>query len=108
MVRGDIFQLRAPRVARRHEQRGRRYGVVLQSSRFAALSTVLVAPTSTTAREASFRPEFILQGKRTRVMVEQLCALDHSRLGSRVGALTLDERASVDRALELLLGLDLR
>lgn len=103
MVRGDVYELRAPRVARGREQRGRRYGVVLQATRFLALSTVIVAPTSSSAREASFRPNVDLGGKRTRVMLEQLCALDFSRLGKRVGALAAGELVEVDRALELVL-----
>jgi mRNA-degrading endonuclease toxin of MazEF toxin-antitoxin module len=46
-----------------------------------------------------------LQGETTRVLVEQLCALDYSRLGDRVGGLAHEELADVDRALDLLLGL---
>ena len=105
MVRGDVHELRAPRAARGREQRGQRYGVVLQSTRFLALSTVIVAPTSASVRGASFRPVIELQGETTRVLVEQLCALDYSRLGDRVGGLAHEELADVDRALDLLLGL---
>jgi mRNA interferase MazF len=105
VVRGDVFELRAPRVARGREQLGRRYGVIVQSTRFLALSTVVVAPTSTAARPASFRPEVELEGERTRVMVEQLCALDYARLGGQVGSLSSEEGEEVDRALELLLDL---
>jgi len=104
VVRGDVYELRAPRVARGREQRGRRFGVVLQSTRFLALSTVVVAPTSSSVRAASFRPAVELRGQSTRVMVEQLCALDYSRLGERVGELADVELAEVDRALGLLLG----
>ena len=105
MARGDVHQLRAPRAARGREQRGHRYGVVLQSTRFLALSTVIVAPTSSSVRSASFRPAIELQGEVTRVLVEQLCALDHSRLGDRVGSLAAEDLAKVDRAHALLLGL---
>lgn len=105
MARGDVHQLRAPHPARGREQRGHRYGVVLQSTRFLALSTVIVAPTSSAVRSASFRPAIELQGEVTRVLVEQLCALDYSRLGDRVGALAAEDLAEVDRALALLLGL---
>ena len=100
MVRGDVSGPRA-----QLEQRGHRYGVVLQSTRFLALSTVIVAPTSASVRGASFRPVIELQGETTRVLVEQLCALDYSRLGDRVGGLADEELADVDRALDLLLGL---
>ncbi|WP_139811621.1 type II toxin-antitoxin system PemK/MazF family toxin, partial [Mycobacterium avium] len=54
-MRGEVFRLRAPRPARGHEQSGSRYAVVVQSDQL-PLSTWLVAPTSTSARAASFRP----------------------------------------------------
>jgi mRNA interferase MazF len=55
-VRGEIYRLRAPRDVRGHEQSGLRYAVVVQSDQL-PLSTWLVAPTSTSAQPASFRPE---------------------------------------------------
>src|SRR4051794_23553898 len=58
-VRGDVHRLRAPRSARGHEQQGSRYAVVVQSDAL-PLSTLIVAPTSTSARPASFRPEINL------------------------------------------------
>ncbi|MDP5184227.1 type II toxin-antitoxin system PemK/MazF family toxin [Blastococcus sp. BMG 814] len=61
-VRGEVFRLRAPREARGHEQAGSRYAVVVQSDQL-PLSTWMVAPTSTSARPATFRPEVeILSG----------------------------------------------
>lgn len=71
------------------------------------LSTWLVAPTSTGRREASFRPEVEVEGTRTRVMVEQLTAVDpQSRLGELVGRLGNAELRAVDAALLAVLGLD--
>ena len=49
---------RAPRANRGHEQRGTRFAVVVQSDSL-PLSTLLVAPTSTSARAASFRPRIL-------------------------------------------------
>jgi len=100
-VRGEVFRLRAPRNTRGHEQR---YAVVVQSD-LLPLSTWLVAPTSTSARPASFRPEVEIDGKTTRVLAEQTTAVDPERLGERVGALTRDEMAGVDQALRTVLGL---
>jgi mRNA interferase MazF len=104
--RGDVYRLRAPRGTRGHEQRGARYGVVLQADELLALSTVIVAPTSTSARAASFRPEVEVSGTRTRVLVEQLGAVDQRRLGDDVGSLNWSELEEVDRALTIVLGLD--
>jgi len=103
-VRGDIHRLRAPRDARGHEQNGARYAVVVQSD-LLPLSTWLVAPTSTSARPASFRPEIELNGQLTRVLVEQTVAVDPSRLGDAVGRLALHELHEVDHALRVVLGL---
>ena len=104
-MRGDIYRLRAPRGGQGHEQQGERYGVIVQSDDL-VLSTVLVAPTSTSARSASFRPEIELGGQTTRVLVEQTAALDAEvRLAEWAGRLSADELRAVDRALHDVLGL---
>lgn len=105
-MRGDVYRLRRPRDARGHEQAGPRYAVVLQVEDLAALSTWIVAPTSTGRRAASFRPEVEIDGVRTRVLVEQVTAVDPEvRLGERVGRLAPHEMADVDDALAVVLGL---
>lgn len=104
-MRGDVYRLRAPRGATGHEQRGRRYAVVVQSDDLDLLSTWMVAPTSTSARPATFRPAIDLNGTPTHVLVEQTSAVDPSRLGDRVGHLGFDELRAVDAALRLVLAL---
>ncbi len=104
MRRGEIHELRLPK-GRGHEQQGRRYGVVVQSDALLPRSVVLVAPTSTSARPASFRPTVDIAGKSTRVLVEQLGAVDVSRLGDVVGHLTQEEQWGVDVALATVLDL---
>ncbi len=105
MQRGDIYELRLPKGVG-HEQRGRRLGVVVQSDAMLLRSVVLVAPTSTSARVASFRPEFDFGGQRTRVLVEQLGAVDVNRLGDQVGRVTVEQQWQIDEALLTVLGLD--
>lgn len=105
MVRGEVFQLPAPRGARGHEQRGGRYAVVVQADEFLDLSTVLVSPTSASARAASFRPEIALDGHQTRVLVEQTTVVDPERLGRSAGRLEARELRAVDEALLLVFGL---
>ena len=101
-MRGEIFHLHAPRGSRGHEQSGSRYAVVVQSDQ---LATWLVAPTSTSARAASFRPEVEIGGQPTRVLAEQTAAIDPSRLGKSAGYLSLDEMRRVDAALRIVLRL---
>jgi mRNA interferase MazF len=105
VVRGEVFRLPSPRGTSGHQQRGARYAVVVQADEFLMLSTVLVAPTSTSARAASFRPEISLNGTTTRVLVEQTTVVDPERLGPSAGRLDAGEAQSVDNALALVLAL---
>jgi mRNA interferase MazF len=105
MVRGEIFRLPAPCPRRGHQQRGTRYAVIVQADEFLDLSTTLVAPTSTTARAASFRPTVAIDGRETRVIVEQTTVVDAERLGRSAGRLDSSELRAVDEALGLILGL---
>ena len=105
MVRGEIFRLPMPRGARGHEQRGSRFAVIVQADEFLELSTVLVSPTSTSARPASFRPTTTLNGDETRVLVEQTTVVDPQRLGRSAGRLDANELRTVDEAVMLVLGL---
>jgi mRNA interferase MazF len=99
-----VLALRPPK-GRGHEQQGRRFGVVVQADAFLPRSTVLVAPTSTSAKPATFRPEITVDGVTTRVLVEQLGAVDLSRLGNSAGQLTAPELWAVDTALLTVLDL---
>ena len=105
MVRGEVFRLPAPSRVRGHEQRGARFAVVVQSDDLLELSTVLVAPTSASARAATFRPTIELLGQETRVLVEQTTAVDPQRLGASAGRLGTREMRAIDDALRVLLGL---
>lgn len=69
-----------------------------------ALSTVIIAPTSTRALPASFRPEVEIEGARTRMLVEQIGAVDPRCLGESLGLLARDELQDVDRALAIVVG----
>jgi mRNA interferase MazF len=66
---------------------------------------VIVAPTSQSARAATFRPEIEIGDEPTRVLVEQLGAVDTSRLGKLVGHVGPAEQWEIDDALRLILAL---
>lgn len=104
MLRGDVYRFKLPKGVG-HEQHGDRFGVVVQDDAFLPRSTVIVAPTSTSARPASFRPEVELDGVTTRVLVEQIGAVDGTRLGEFAGHLSPEEMWGVDAALVTVLGL---
>lgn len=103
MNRGDVYRV-ALSAGQGREQRGPRFGVIVQADEL-ELSTVIIAPTSRSARPATFRPQVEIQGNRTRVLVEQIRVADLERLAAHCGRLTPDEQRSVDDALELVLGL---
>ena len=105
MRRGDVHALAPPRQVKGRELRGRRYALVVQADLLEQLSTVVVAPTSMSALPTVFRPEVEVAGRRTRVLTEQIRALDRSRLGRRVGTLAQTELRTVDDALKVVLGL---
>lgn len=104
MRRGDVYELRPPRRAG-HEQQGRRFGVIVQADALLPRSVVLVAPTSRRARAATFRPELVIEGETTTVLVEQVGAVDVNRLGDHVGLASPDEMWGIDESLLTVLGL---
>ncbi len=106
MQRGEVFRFKIPK-GLGHEQHGVRFGVVVQADEFLPRSVVIVAPTSRSARPASFRPPVEVEGETTLVLIEQLGAVDVQRLGRRVGRLTIEELWSLDEALATYLGLRL-
>ena len=104
MQRGNVHEFRPPR-GTGHEQQGRRYGVIVQADEFLPRSVVLVAPTSRSARPASFRPEIDVLGEATRVLVEQVGAIDAGRLGDLVARVSPEQQWGIDEALLTVLSL---
>ena len=104
MRRGDVYRFRIPKSIG-HEQHGERYAVIVQADELLPRSVVIVAPTSRSALPASFRPEVSIAGDATRVLVEQLGAVDVQRLGRRAGVLSPEEMWTIDDALATVLGL---
>lgn len=103
-MRGDLFLVTAARAATGREQQGARFAVVVQSD-FVQPSTLLVAPTSTSAKRAQYRPEIDVDGTSTRVLIEQTMAIVPQRLGDFAGRLDTRELAAVDEALKLVFAL---
>lgn len=104
MLRGDVYRFKLPK-GLGHEQHGDRFGVVVQADELLPRSVVIVAPTSRSAKAASFRPEIDVDGQTTRVLVEQIGAVDARRLGRFSGHLSPEELWGVDEALMTILGL---
>jgi mRNA interferase MazF len=103
-VRGDLFRVETARGAVGREQQGGRFAVVVQSD-FVQPSTLLVAPTSTSAKWAQYRPEIEIAGTTTRVLIEQTMSVDPQRLGEFAGRLDIHEMGAIEEALRLVLAL---
>lgn len=93
MLRRDVYRFKVRKGAGL-AQHGERFGVVVQADEGLPRSVVIVAPTSRSARPTSFRPEVEVDGTTARVVVEQIGAVDASRLGRRAGRLTTEELGS--------------
>ncbi len=68
-------------------------------------SVVTVAPTSTSARPSLTRPEAEIEGQKCRILLEQMLAVDITRLTNWIGVLDDDEMDALDDALRLYHGL---
>jgi mRNA interferase MazF len=67
---------------------------------------VIVAPaTSVVKKLYPFEILIDLNGKKSKVMLDQIRTVDCQRLGEKIGKLTLKETEDLDRALKLVLSL---
>ncbi|MEU7741259.1 type II toxin-antitoxin system PemK/MazF family toxin [Nonomuraea sp. NPDC049158] len=104
MIRGAIYRVDLGEAKRGHEQRGRRYGLVLSPTDM-AWSVATVIPTSTSAQATLFRPEVEFGGQRTRLLVDQIRTVDTTFIqGEPLYYLGRDEMAEVEHAVTLYLG----
>ncbi|MGL5864245.1 MAG: type II toxin-antitoxin system PemK/MazF family toxin [Dermatophilaceae bacterium] len=103
MIRGAVYRVDLGR-PRGHEQGGKRLGLVVSPSD-SPLSVVVVVPTSTSAGPSIHRPELEIAGRSTRVLVDQIRALDTDDVvGDPVDYLTRHQLAEVELALARYLG----
>jgi mRNA interferase MazF len=105
VIRGAVYRVDLGGAKRSHEQRGRRYGLVLSPSDM-PWSVVTVIPTSRSAQPAVFRPEVEIAGVVTRLLVDQIRTVDVRYIqGDPVYYLDRDELAEVEHAVTRYLGL---
>jgi mRNA interferase MazF len=64
-----------------------------------------VAPTSQSAIPTQFRPVVTIGGEATKVLIEQLGAVDVRRTSEKVGQVSVEEMWAIDDALTLVGGL---
>ncbi|WP_420156898.1 type II toxin-antitoxin system PemK/MazF family toxin [Nocardiopsis sp. CNT-189] len=105
MIRGALYRVDLGEAKRGHEQRGRRYGLVLSPTSM-PWSTATVIPTSTSAQAAVFRPELEVDGRLTLFLIDQIRSIDTDYIhGDPVHYLDPYEMGQIERAVILYLGL---
>ncbi|QXE39117.1 type II toxin-antitoxin system PemK/MazF family toxin [Streptomyces sp. GMY02] len=105
VIRGAVYRVDLGDAKRGHEQRGRRYGLVMSPSSM-PWSVATIIPTSTSAQAAVFRPELEIAGSLTRLLVDQIRTVDVAFIhGDPVHFLDRDELAEVEHAVSHFLGL---
>jgi mRNA interferase MazF len=105
MIRGAVYPIDLGDAKRGHEQRGRRLGLVI-SIEDDAWSTVTVLPASTSAQASVFRPEVVIAGRETKILIDQVRTIDVSYVaGDPVDYLTRDDMAQVEQSLSRYFGL---
>ena len=105
MIRGAVYPVDLGDAKRGHEQRGRRLGLVISIEQN-AWSTVTILPTSTSAQTAIFRPDVIVAGRDTKILIDQIRTIDTRHVtGELVDYLSRDDMAQVEHCLSRHLGL---
>jgi mRNA interferase MazF len=105
VIRGAVYPVDLGDAKRGHEQRGRRLGLVISIEQN-AWSTVTIIPTSPSAEPAVFRPEVVIAGRDTRILIDQIRAVDTSYVtGELVDYLSRDDMVQVEHSLSRYLGL---
>jgi mRNA interferase MazF len=105
VIRGAVYPVDLGDAKRGHEQRGRRLGLVISIEQN-AWSTVTILPTSTSAQPAVFRPEVVIAGQDTKILIDQIRTIDTSYITAElVDYLSRDDMAHVEHSLSHYLGL---
>ena len=67
---------------------------------------VTIIPTSASAQASVFRPEVVIAGQETKILIDQVRTIDVSYVtGELIDYLSQDEMAQVDHSLSRYLGL---
>ena len=105
MIRGAVYPIDLGDAKRGHEQRGRRIGLVISIEQN-AWSTVTIIPTSTSAQQSVFRPDVVIAGRETRLLIDQIRTIDVGHVvGELVDYLSRDDMAQVEHSLSRYFGL---
>jgi mRNA interferase MazF len=100
--RGDIWLVNLDPTVGSEIRKTRPCVVVSPAEMHNHLRTVLVAPMTTAGREAPFRIEVTHGGRQGLILLDQVRAVDKTRLAKRLGAVEQETLAATLRALQEL------
>jgi mRNA interferase MazF len=104
-LRRAVYPVDLGDAKRGHEQRGRCLGLVISIEQ-GAWSTVTIIPASTSAQASVFRPEVVIAGRDTKILVDQIRTIDVSYItGELVDYLPRDDMAQVEHGMSRYFGL---
>ncbi len=105
MIRGAVYPVDLGDAKRGHEQRGRRLGLVISIEQN-AWSVVTIIPASSSAQASVFRPEVVIAGRETKILIDQVRTIDISYVtGELIDYLSQDDMAQVEHSLSRYFGL---
>jgi mRNA interferase MazF len=105
VIRGAVYRVDLGDAKHGHEQRGRRYGLIVSPTSDWTVATIV--PTSTSARPMRFRAQFDLLGEPTVYLIDQIRSIDTSFIhGDPVHYLGHHELMEIETAIVRYLGLD--
>jgi mRNA interferase MazF len=105
VILGAVYPVDLGDAKRGHEQRGRRLGLVISIEQN-AWSVVTIIPTSTSAQASVFRPEVVIAGLATKILIDQVRTIDVSYVtGELIDYLSRDDMAQVEHSLSRFFGL---
>jgi mRNA interferase MazF len=106
VIRGAVYPVDLGDAKRGHEQRGRRLGLVISIEQNDAWSVVTIIPTSTSAQASVFRPEVVIAGLETKILIDQVRTIDVSYVtGELIDYLSRGDMAQVENSLSRYFGL---
>jgi len=105
VIRGAVYLVDLGDAKRGHELRGRRLGLVISIEQN-VWSVVTIIPTSTSAQASVFRPEVVIAGRETKILIDQVRTIDVSYVtGELIDYLSRDDMAQVEHSLSRYFGL---
>ena len=104
VIRGGVYAIDLGEYKRGHEQRGKRYGIVMSPSN-SELSVATIIPTTTNSNSRLYHPEISFDSRRSFALIEQMRVIDQTYIGEFVGMVTAVEMLEIEQGIAQYLGL---